>query len=187
MEDVYGPHFVDLFSGGTLDFDDDNGDDYVAVSPHTFREYLKELKTLGATDAQMLDAYNENLLLLKEIGDGSFHACNESWSHEHHHQSLCFRRYHSTSDDAIGEASGQGYPSLSGRHAMREHIKADRLEAVNQFIVSIRRELSYVRSRVASDVDAFSHASSIGKQIYVARHRCAGRRRLQSQRMVGHR
>jgi hypothetical protein len=39
---------------------------------------------------------------------------------------------------------------------VREHIKATRLEAVNQFIVSIRRELAYVRSRVQSDVMTFA-------------------------------
>jgi hypothetical protein len=159
-DDVYGPagdqakiraiqHFVDLFSGGTLDFDDDsNGDDYCRCQSALFGEYLKELRDAGATDAEMLDAYNENLLLLKKSGDGFF-------SNKSGPMSTIANRYASAdttaSDDAIGEALGKAI-----RHARgvikREHVKADRIEAVNQFIVSIRRELSYVRSRVASDV-----------------------------------
>jgi hypothetical protein len=127
-----------------------------------FREYLAEMKKEGATDAQMLDAYNENLPLLKQLGDGFLPMrVNES-----KHMSTITNRYESadsTSDNAIGEALGKAIRH-SRRVCMREHIKANRLEAVNQFIVSIRRELSYVRTRCS--VEAFSHATNLLESKY---------------------
>ena len=48
-------------------------------------------------------------------------------------------------DDVVGSAIAKAIRH-SERVAKREHIKADRVERVNQYLVSLRRELSYISS-----------------------------------------
>lgn len=160
-DEVYGPpHSYDIaqYVVDLLDSPNEGSLDPETIA--SFQEYLKALKTEGATDAQMLDAYNDNLPLLKKMSGGYFP--NVMRVNESKHMSTitnCYASAYTTnSDEAIGTALGKAIRH-SRSVAMREHIKADRLERVNQFLVSIRRELGYIRSLCGTD--AFSHATSL--------------------------
>lgn len=62
-----------------------------------------------------------------------------------------------TADNAIAAAIGKAVRNAK-RIARRDHIKADRIEGVNQFIVCLRREFSYLKDMNDSVKSELSHS-----------------------------